>query len=61
MSEYSNFPFQEFSTEELGKMMVESILLGDDEFAIACREEIKKRLTIEDKNEYSQSQKSENH
>ena len=45
MADYSHFPFDEFSVDEIAQMMLQSVLLGDDEFAIACREQIKRRPT----------------
>lgn len=43
MADYSNFPFADFSVDEIAQMMLQSFLLGDNEFGIACREEIKRR------------------
>lgn len=47
MADYSNFPFDNFSIDEIAEMMMQSVLLGDDEFAVACREQIKRRRTDE--------------
>ena len=42
-ADYSKFPFEWWSTDELGQMLIEAVNVGDKEFADALKEEIKKR------------------
>lgn len=42
MADYSDFPFSEFSHDEITRMMVQSVLLHDVEFVVACREQLKR-------------------
>lgn len=46
MSDYSQFPFNDFSTDEIAKLMMDSVLLKDNDFFIACREHLKTRKDI---------------
>lgn len=48
MADYTYFPFNEFSTNEICDMLIQSGLLGDFEFVEACRNEIFKRKPNED-------------
>lgn len=47
MADYSQFPFQDFTIEEIAQMAAESARLGDDEFVKACVEELKRRRVEE--------------
>lgn len=45
MANYSHFRFDELSTEKITSLMLKSFLVHDDEFALACRENLKRRTT----------------
>lgn len=46
VTDYSKFPFENFTTKEVAKLMLEAIQLKDDDFAIACRENLKTRKDV---------------
>jgi len=43
VTDYSEFPFEMWSLEEITQMFMDSVRLGDQEFAAACRKQINKR------------------
>ena len=43
MADYSNFPFDDFTTAEIFALAKESRDIGDEEFVKACMEAIRKR------------------
>jgi hypothetical protein len=42
-ADYSQFPFDMYSTDELGAMFFQAIVVGSQQFADAVREQIKRR------------------
>ncbi len=43
MADYSQFPFEMYTTDELATMLRQSVKCGDKDFTEAIREEIKRR------------------
>lgn len=51
MADYSDFPFDAFTTAEVVQMFMKSIEIGNTEFTEACREEIRHRPELVEEDE----------
>jgi len=51
MTDYSIFPFDSYSTDEIAGLFIDSAKVGDTEFVEACREEIQRRKESLEKRE----------
>lgn len=47
MADYSDFPFDAFTADEIAQMFLSSTRIDDREFAAACREQLKRRCVEE--------------
>lgn len=50
MDDYTQFPFELYTINEIAQMMIKSIAIDDKEFVAACREAIKRRKPEEANN-----------
>lgn len=50
MDDYTQFPFEIYTTDEIAQMMIQSLAIDDKEFVAACREAIKRRKPEEANN-----------